>query len=117
LLLYRALIEPHFNNCCLVWDGLNNELAEKLQKTTKLTKFATALRTSLGWGDLYTRRKKQKANLMFKVLIKRTPEHLQDLFKPFAREYDLRDKANKLALLKLRTEFLQRRICYSGAHL
>ena len=54
---------------------------------------------------------------MFKVLIKRTPEHLQDLFKPFAREYDLRDKANKLALLKLRTEFLQRRICYSGAHL
>ena len=54
---------------------------------------------------------------MFKVLINRTPEYLQDLFKPFTREYDLRDKTNKLALLKLRTEFLQRSICCSGAHL
>ena len=52
---------------------------------------------------------------MFKVLIKRTPEYLQDLFKPFTREYDLRDKANNLVPLKLRTEFLQQRICYSGA--
>ena len=54
---------------------------------------------------------------MFKVLIKRTPEYLQDLFKPFTREYDLRDKANKLALLKLRAEFLQRSIYCIGAHL
>ncbi|CAH3137377.1 unnamed protein product, partial [Porites lobata] len=102
LLLYRALIEPHFDYCLPVWDVITN---------------ATALRTNLGWGNLYTRRKKQKAKLIFKVLIKRTPEYLQDLFKPFTREYDLRDKTNKLALLKLRTEFLQRSICCSGAHL
>ena len=38
LLMYRALIEPHFDYCCPVWDGLNNELADKF---------------------LYTRRKKQ----------------------------------------------------------
>ena len=24
-LLYRALIEPHFDYCCPVWDGLSNE--------------------------------------------------------------------------------------------
>ncbi|CAH3146369.1 unnamed protein product, partial [Porites lobata] len=27
-----ALIEPHFVYCCPEWDGLNNELADKLQK-------------------------------------------------------------------------------------
>ena len=32
ILLYRALIEPYFDYCCPVWDGLNNELADKLQK-------------------------------------------------------------------------------------
>ena len=32
ILLYRALIEPHFAYCCPEWDGLNNELADKLQK-------------------------------------------------------------------------------------
>ena len=32
ILLFRALIEPYFDYCCPVWDGLNNELAEKLQK-------------------------------------------------------------------------------------
>ena len=32
ILLYRALIEPYFDYCCPVWDGLNNGLADKLQK-------------------------------------------------------------------------------------
>ena len=32
ILLYRALIEPYFDYCCPVWDGLSNELADKLQK-------------------------------------------------------------------------------------
>ena len=34
ILLHRALIEPYFDYCCPVWDGLSNELADKLQKTT-----------------------------------------------------------------------------------
>ena len=34
---------------------------------------------------------------MFKILNKLTPEYLQDLFKPFTSEYDLRGKANKRA--------------------
>ena len=32
ILPYRALIEPYFYYCCPVWDGLSNELADKLQK-------------------------------------------------------------------------------------
>ena len=54
---------------------------------------------------------------MLKILNKRTLEYLQDLFKPFTTECDHRDKANKVALPKARTEFLKRIICYSGAHL
>ena len=26
------MIEPYFDYCCPVWDGLSNELADKLQK-------------------------------------------------------------------------------------
>ena len=32
ILLYGALIEPYFDYFCPVWDGLSNELADKLQK-------------------------------------------------------------------------------------
>ena len=69
ILLYRALIEPYFDYCCPVWDGLSNELADKLQKLQNrairvITKSdyyssATALRGKLGRDNLCTRRKKQ----------------------------------------------------------
>ena len=123
ILLYRALIEPYFDYCCPVWDGLSNELNDKLQKLQNrairiITKSdfyssATVLRLKLGWDSLYTRRKKHKAKLMFKTINKQAPEYLQDLFKPFSTGYNLRDKANKLALPKPRT----RSFCYSGAQL
>ena len=45
---------------------------------------------------------------MFKTINKQAPEYLQDLFKPFSTGYNLRDKANKLALPKPRTDFLKR---------
>ena len=87
ILLYLAFIEPNFDYCCLVWDGLSNELADKLQKLQNrairvITKSdyhssATALRTRLGFDDLSIRRMKIKAKLMFKTVIKQTPEYLQ----------------------------------------
>ena len=76
ILLYRALIEPYFDYCCPVWDGLSNELTDKLQKLQNrairiITKSdfyssATALRLKLGWDSLYTRRKSIKRNLCLK---------------------------------------------------
>ena len=30
--VYQALIQPHFDDCCLVWDGLGETLSCKLQK-------------------------------------------------------------------------------------
>ena len=44
---------------------------------------------------------------MFQTINKQAPEYLQDLFKPFNTEYNLRDKTNKLALPKPRTNFFK----------
>ena len=127
ILLYRALIEPYFDYCCPVWDGLSNELADKLQKLQNrairvITKSdyyssATALRSKLGWDNLCTRREKQKLKTMFKTLNDQSPEYLKGLFKLFSTDYGLRNCDNKLALPKPRTDFLKRSFCYSGAHL
>ena len=127
ILLYRALIEPYFDYCCPVWDGLSNELTDKLQELQNrtiriITKSdfyfsATALRSKLGWDTLCSRRKKHKGKLMFNTINKQAPKYLQDLFKPFSTEYNLRDKANKLALPKPPTDFLKGSFCYSGAQL
>ena len=32
ILVYRALIQPYFDYCCSVWDGLNQTLICKIQK-------------------------------------------------------------------------------------
>ena len=34
--IYNGLIEPHVDYCSAVWDGLTQQLGEKLQKTSKL---------------------------------------------------------------------------------
>ena len=30
--IYKGLIEPHFDYCSVVWDGLSQQLSEKVQK-------------------------------------------------------------------------------------
>ena len=30
--VYRSIIEPYFDYCCIVWDGIGNNMAEKLQR-------------------------------------------------------------------------------------
>ena len=52
---------------------------------------------------------------MFKTVNKQTPEYLPDLFKPFSTDYGLRDKENKFALPKPRSDFYKSSFCYSGA--
>ena len=114
-------------NCCPLWDGLSNELANKLQKLQNcvirvITKSdyyssATALRSKLGWDNLCTRRKKQKLKLMCKTLNDQSLEYLKGLFKPFSMDYGPRNSDNKLALPKPHTDFFKRSFCYSGAHL
>ena len=32
---YRGLLEPYFNYCCPVWDGIGSQSSSKLQKLHK----------------------------------------------------------------------------------
>ena len=82
----KGLIEPHFNYCSAVWDGLTQQLSEKLKKPQNrairvITKssYDTCSRyllSSLGWDNLSVRRAKQKANLMYQCINDLAPAYL-----------------------------------------
>ena len=122
---YNFLILPHFDYCSPVWDGLNNELSEKLQKIqnraarvitkTSYDTRSRLLRKKLHWDTLAVRRKKQKVTLVFKTLNKKSPVYLQDLFTPYCTDYNLRNSEQKLALPIPRTNYLKRSFSYDGA--
>ena len=123
--IYKALIEPHFDYCSAVWDGLTQQLSEKLQKLQNrairvITKssYDTSSRlllTSLGWNNLSSRRAKQKANLMYKCINNLAPAYLCNLFLPRIPSYDFRNAKKKLLLPKPRTDYLKHSFSYSGA--
>ena len=117
--------EPYFDYCSVVWDGLSQQLSEKLQKLqnraarviTKLSYNTNSsyLLNSLSWDNLSVRRTKQKANLMYKCVNKLAPNYLCNMFTPRAFSFDLRDASQKLCLPKPRTDYLKRSFSYSGA--
>ena len=67
--VYKSIIEPYFDYCCLVWDAIGTSLAERLQKLqnraarviTSATYLKRSLRKELGWLNLQERRNKFKA--------------------------------------------------------
>ena len=125
--IYKGLIEPHFDYCSVVWDGLSQQLCEKLQKLQNraarvITKSSyntnsSYLLNSLSWDNLSVRRTKQKANLMYKCVNKLAPNYLCNMFTPRTLPFDLRDASQKLYLPKPRTDYLKRSFSYSGASL
>ena len=76
--IYNALIQPHFDYCAPVWDGLSSYLCEKLQKFQNRAARvilqanceinSSLLLETLKWDKLSSRRRKQKAIMMFKSL-------------------------------------------------
>ena len=128
--IYKGLIEPHFDYCTVVWDGLSQQQSEKLQKLQNraarvlITKSSyktnsSYLLNSLSWDNLSVRRMKQKANLMYKRVNKLASNYLCNMFTPrtLYMSFDLRDVSQKLYLPKLRTDYLKRSFSYSGASL
>ena len=123
--VYTALIQPHFDYCCSVWDELGSTLATKLQKLQNraarvITRSsydadAGALLTLLQLDNLSIRRKKIKAQLVFKILKGNAPSYLKSLFSVRTLDYDVRNNRSKLNIPKPRTNYLKRSICYSGA--
>ena len=127
LKIYEALIQPHFDYCSTVWDGLSIALNDKLQKLQNraaraITKFPYNASTSelfskLGWDDLSTRRKKHKAIMMFKTVHELTPSYLHKLFNFRSTGYHLRNLENTLFVPKPRTNYGKRTFSYDGAKL
>ena len=109
--IYNALIQPHFDYCAPVWDGLSSYLCEKpqqqqnraarviLQANCEVN--SSLLLETLKWYQLSLRRK-QKAIMMFKSLNGLAPVYLHDSFR-------------KLNLPKPRTDYLKHSYGYSGA--
>ena len=125
--IYKAIIQPHLDYCSTVWDGLGVTLLDKIQKLqnraariiTQSSYYtsASSLLEELGWDNVLTRWKKQKAILMFKTLNNRAPEYLRNLFIDRNTHYDLRNAGGKLNLPRPRTDYLKRSFSYSGAQL
>ena len=123
--VYNSLIEPYFNYCSPVWDGIGSHLSSKLQKLQNRAARVIAERSyeppssdlleELNWHKLHTIRKKHKAILMYKTLNGNLPHYLQEIFTPRISSYDLRDIENKLFVPKPRTDYLKRSFGYSGA--
>ena len=123
--IYKSLIEPQFDYCSAVWDGLTQQPSEKLQKLRNralkvITKSSYAasfrfLLNLLGWDNLSVRRAKQKANLMSKCINNLALSYLCNLFAPGSPNYYFRNAKKKLMLPKPRTDYLKRSFSYSGA--
>ena len=122
--IYNALIQPHFDYCAPVWDGLSSYLCEKLHKLqnraarvilqAKYETSSSLLLETLKWDRLSLRRRKQKATMMFKSLNGLAPVYLHDLFSERHTDYDLRDSFRKLNLPKPRTDYLKRSFGYNS---
>ena len=126
-IIYNPLIVPYFDYCSLGWDCFSGYLSDKLQKLqnraarviTKLPFYTNAnhLLTTLNWERLSIQRKKWKALMMYKTINGHAPNYLQRLFTQYYSNYNLRNSEGKLALPKLRTNYLEPSVSYSGATL
>ena len=125
--VYNALINPHFDYCCEVWNTMGVGLSNRLQKLQNraarvIMKFSNdipgpeAIKV-LGWEKLETRRAKSKAKTMYKVLNKAAPSLLVKLFKHKKEitQYDLRGSSTSLQLPQPKTEKLKKSFSYDGA--
>jgi hypothetical protein len=125
LKIYGALIQPHFDYCSSVWDGLNITLNDKLHKLqNRAARVITKSRydasssdpfNKLAWDNLLTSRKKHIAILMFKTIRELTPHYLHELFESRSTGYNLRNSGHILFVPKQRKNHAKRSFSYSGA--
>ena len=96
--LYSALTQPHFDYCCSVWDELGGTLTTKLQKLqnravrvirgSSYDADVSILLSRLQLDNLSIRRKKLKAQVMFKILKGNMPLYLKSLLSARTTEYN-----------------------------
>ena len=122
--VYQGLVQPNSSYGATVWDTIDKTLSEKLQKLqNRAARVVTdspydissrSLLDELNWDTLSTMRLKQKTNLMFNTINKRTPLYLQQMFSPRENVYNLRDSQGKLNVPKPPTDYMKRSFSYCG---
>ena len=124
--IYKSLILPYLNYCCLVWDNCSNYLLDNLQKIqNKAARIITGesyeIRSSdllrkLNWPILKERRPHQKAMFMFKVKNEQVAQSVAELFSVTNNEnHELRSNNKNYFNDKPKTNFIKESIGYSGA--
>ena len=128
LQIYQALILRHFDYCSSVWNELDVNFSNKLQKLQNRTArvitrssyeaSVSFLLSGLLWDNLSTRRKKaygERCQLMFKRIKRVSPKYLQNSFSIRSTPYNLRDFEIKLDLPKPRTNYSKHGFGHSWA--
>lgn len=127
--VYKTTIEPYFEYCSLVWDGIDDYLANKLQILQNraariitgapyLTVSNTELFSTLNWLNLKQSRARQKSIMMFKIVNGMAPPYLIDMFsKKTTKSQSLRRSDKDLELPQVRTEQYRKSFAFTGAKL
>ena len=119
--IYHAIVEPHFNYCCTVWDSIDKTLADKLQKLQNRagriitsapyrTVPTAVVFSDLKWSTLSHQRQCQKAVMMHKIVNGHAPTYLREMFENqmASTNYSLRS-SNNVQIPLVRTD------CYKGS--
>ena len=125
--IYRSIIEPYFCYCCLVWNGINETLSNKLQRLqNRAARVITGLpysvrskeiRKQLGWSSLLEMRKQQKAIMMYKIVNGLVPSYMADMFSSQygSQVYNLRNSTLNFEIPNARTELYRNSFAFTGA--
>ena len=123
--LYNALVLPHLDYCCVLWQECKVELQQKLERVQNygmrliLSKPprtpSEELRQNLEWVPLAKRREMCRAALVYRCLRNQAPGYFNNFFRTNADMGNSRTRGcNKIYLPCVRTEYGRRSFRFQG---
>ena len=124
LVLYNALVLPHFDYADTVYDSASATDLDRLQKLqTRAARILTGssyrrsredMFRSLGWLSLKNRRMLNKCAMMYKCLNGLAPSYLSNLFKTPRHRYSTRN-SHMLSVPSTKTTYYEKSFEVNGA--
>ena len=127
IIIYKSIIQPHFDYCSQVWGCLGKVLSDKLQRLQNRAfriisreGYETRSKDILnkaGFFDLQTRREQQLPVVMYKIKHKMLPNYLQDIFVNTQQVHchNTRQREYNYALPMPNTNAMKKSFGYRGA--
>ena len=127
IIIYKSIIQPHFDYCSQVWGCLGKVLSDKLQRLQNrafriISREGYETRSNdilnkAGFFDLQTRREQQLAVVMYKIKHKMLPNYLQDIFvnTQQVHYHNTRQREYNYALPMPNTNAMKKSFGYRGA--